>query len=100
MSKTIREAIQCVLKANAKPLSPKEIYDEIRRQGLYEFKVKDPIGVVRNQLRRNCDGVDQKNRSQLPIFGMSQDGRFRLLTYDPDNCNKTTSANPTNSKLG
>jgi hypothetical protein len=51
---TVADVIAQVLKANSKPMSAREIYDSIVAGNLYEFKSKDPFGIVRNQLSRHC----------------------------------------------
>ena len=51
---TIADAIFQVLKASSKPMSAREIYDSIVASKLYEFKSKDPFGIVRNQISRHC----------------------------------------------
>ena len=35
-------------------MSAREIYDSIVSGKLYEFKSKDPFGIVRNQISRHC----------------------------------------------
>jgi hypothetical protein len=51
---TVNDAIVLVLKASAKPMSAREIYDSIVAGKLYEFNSKDPFGIVRNQISRHC----------------------------------------------
>ena len=77
-AKTVREAIEVVLSQRQQALSLQEIYEEICRQKLYEFKAKDPIGVVRSQLKRNCEGAPVKNTATRAIFTKTDDGRFGM----------------------
>ena len=50
---TILEACTEVLRKAKRPLTAEEICSEIRRLGLYEFKAKDPLSIVRGTLRRH-----------------------------------------------
>ena len=77
--KAIHEVISEVLRTADGPLSSREIYDEIVRRGLYEFKAKDPANIVRGQLRRHCAGVKKSGGSGIDYFSMTDDGRFTLL---------------------
>ena len=51
---TVTDAIAQVLKSSYKPMSAREIYDSIVAGKIYEFKSKDPFGIVRNQISRHC----------------------------------------------
>ena len=51
---TVADVIAQVLKASSKPMSAREIYDSIVADKLYEFRSKDPFGIVRNQISRHC----------------------------------------------
>ena len=75
--KPIHAVISGVLRQAGKPMSAREIYDEIRNQGLYEFKAKDPASIVRNQLRRHCTNV--KGSGSVKYFRMASDGSFEIL---------------------
>ena len=77
--KAIHEVISEVLRAAGRPMSSREIYDEIVRCGLYEFKAKDPANIVRGQLRRHCVGVKKSGGSGIDYFSMTGEGRFALL---------------------
>ena len=77
--KAIHEVISEVLRTAGRPMSSREIYDEIVRLGLYEFKAKDPANIVRGQLRRHCVGVKKSGGSGIDYFRMTGDGRFALL---------------------
>lgn len=50
---TILDACTEVLAKSNDPLTAEQIYEEIRRRGLYEFKAKDPRSMVRGTLRKH-----------------------------------------------
>ena len=50
---TILDACADVLGKAEGPLTAEEIYDEIQRRGLYEFRAKDPLSIVRGTLRKH-----------------------------------------------
>lgn len=74
--KPIHEVISDVLRKAGKPMSAREIYEEITAQGLYEFNAKDPASIVRGQLRRHCENV--KGTGTVKHFRMAGDGLFEL----------------------
>lgn len=78
MAQTIRAAIVEVLHDAGQPLSVQAILERIQKRGLYEFKAKDPLGVVRNQLRRSCVGVDRKQLSETKHFQVNTNGEYSL----------------------
>lgn len=65
---TIIEAIVNVLRESSNPLSPKDIYDLIINRQYYTFGAKDPLGVVRGEIRKHCYGVDFPSASPRKIF--------------------------------
>ena len=67
---TIKEAVLKVLSYTKKPMTIKEIYDEIIKQGLYTFGAKNPINVLRNVIERACDntGYSEKYSVATPCF--------------------------------
>lgn len=65
---TIIEAIINVLKGHGKPLSHKDIYDRIINYKYYSFGAKDPVAVVRGEIRKHCYGVDFPSASPRKIF--------------------------------
>lgn len=50
---TILDACVRVLVESAEPLSSEEIYRRIREKQLFEFKARDPAGIVRAALRKH-----------------------------------------------
>lgn len=79
MAKTIRDAIVEVLADAGGPLGPQEILSRIQERGGYEFKAKDPLGVVRNQLRRHTVGVDRVRAPQEKAFRLCEGRQFMPL---------------------
>lgn len=75
---TISEAIQKVLADAAKPLTPSEIHEAIAQRSLYSFKAKSPQSIVRAQLRRHCEGIDNKNSSANKLFRSVAGDRYEL----------------------
>lgn len=75
---TISEAIQKVLADAAKPLTPYEVYAAIAQQSMYTFKAKSPQSIVRAQLRRHCEGIDNKNSSASKLFRNVAGDRYEL----------------------
>jgi len=65
---TINEAIIEILTSSYSALSHKEIHDEIEIKKLYHFKAKDPLSIVRRQLRRHCYGIDFPSASPHKIY--------------------------------
>jgi len=53
---TILDAAVEVLRASGKPMSVREIYDEIVRAGLYQFGAKHPRSVLSGTLRNHVKG--------------------------------------------
>ncbi|EBF4479511.1 restriction endonuclease, partial [Salmonella enterica] len=65
---TIIEAIVNVLKEHGKPLAHKVIYDCIINKNYYSFGAKDPVAVVRGEIRKHCYGIDFPSASPRKIF--------------------------------
>jgi restriction system protein len=57
---TVIEAALEVLRSANRPLTASEIFAEIQTRKLYAFAAKDPLNVLRAQLRRHCEGYDRK----------------------------------------
>jgi restriction system protein len=56
------------LKANGKPMGHIQIYDAIKKNQLFSFGAKDPVSVVRNQIRKHCFGLDFPSASPKKMF--------------------------------
>lgn len=67
-----------------RPMSASEIYESIKRQQLYNFKARDPLAIVRGQLRRYCAGVERRSGPVEKSFAMAADGKFTLLHRSPN----------------
>lgn len=50
---TIMDAVVQVMRRTARPMRPHEVFAEIEQGKLYEFRTRDPAGVVRTQMRRH-----------------------------------------------
>jgi restriction system protein len=75
---TIVEAIKAVLEDSGKPLTAKELYNAIVAQNLYDFKAKEPVGVVNGQIRRRCVGLDFPSASPVKFFKIVEGNRYAL----------------------
>ena len=76
---TIMEAALKVMKAANKPMTAQEIYDHIRKEQLFEFGAKDPISILKAQLRRNSLGFTGKSASNKPTLKQLDDKRYSAL---------------------
>ena len=65
---TIVEAVIKVLIGSNRPMTSKEVYDEIIEQQLYVFGAKDPIHVVDQQIRRSCVGLEFPTSTKVKRF--------------------------------
>lgn len=74
---TITQAARAVLQKHGRPMTVDEILEAIKREGLFEFKAKDPRGVLRKQLRRHTEGV--RVAGDVPkYFSVESNGRYML----------------------
>jgi hypothetical protein len=78
--RTIKEAIIAVLKDKGGEMTASEIYDEIVRKGLYTFMAKDPLAIVKTEIRRSAYGVELKKAHTTKVFKLREDGR---VSYQP-----------------
>ena len=76
---TIVESIKKTLKKSTTPLSVHQIYAEIERAKLYRFNTKDPLGVVRQQVRRHCEGLFFPSAMPNKYFFQAENGKYGLL---------------------
>lgn len=76
---TILEAAKAVMLANRMPMTAEEIYRAIRDQALYEFHSREPIGIVKRQIRRHCEGLNLSLAAPVKHFRMMANGRYELL---------------------
>ena len=66
--RTILESVEMVLSQTNKAMNYKEIYEEVARQGLYEFGAKTPEHVLHIEIRRHCVGIDFPTASPIKKF--------------------------------
>ena len=78
MKKSIHQVAVEVLQAAGTPMSAAEIYAVINEKNLYEFKAKNPEGVLRSQLRRHTRNIAVANRVKESVFTLDDDGRFAI----------------------
>jgi restriction system protein len=76
---TILEAALKVLKSSSKPMSAQAIYDQICKEGLFEFGAKDPLAILKAQLRRNSLGFTGKSASSKPTLKQLADKTYTTL---------------------
>lgn len=76
---TITEAIKQVIRANGAAMTAQEAYKAIVAAGLYEFHADNPAGIVLNQIRRHCEGLDFPSASSSKHFKLVGDGRYEPL---------------------
>ena len=76
---TIIEAALTVLKAANKPLSKEEIYAEICRGSLFEFKAQDPKSILNAQLRKNTQGFMGKSSAPKPLLRQLDDKKYQPI---------------------
>lgn len=72
IKETIIDAICQVLADHPEGLNPKEIYEAIIKDKLYEFKAVNPVSVLTIELRRHCVGVEMSAPAVLKIFKIVQ----------------------------
>lgn len=61
---TIIEAALEVLRSEKRPMTAEEVYDSIRKRSLYSFGARDPLSIVRAELRRHS--VDFTGKTKAP----------------------------------
>ena len=75
---TIAEAAREVLRRAERPMTVDEIYNEIIAVGLAEFKAAHPRSVLRNQIRRHCEGVPHASSTRAKYFVTADDNKYAL----------------------
>lgn len=70
---TILDACTEILGKARAPLTAEQIYEEIQRRGLYEFKAKDPCSIVRGTLRKHLRASQPQRVRQV------DSGRFEAV---------------------
>lgn len=77
---TIVEAIKQVMRDTGRPMTVDEVYRDIIEQGLYTFNADQPVQIVRNQIRRHCQGIDVPSASHTKHFVLHNDGTYTALS--------------------
>ena len=61
-------------------MTAREIYEAIAARELYEFKAKDPFGIVRNTLSKKSVENTHSCASKEKLFTRVDKARFALIT--------------------
>ncbi|MCF1489966.1 restriction endonuclease [Pseudomonas sp. AA27] len=77
--RTIVEAITEALTQSAECLSAHEIYEIIESNKFYTFNTKSPVGVVRQQVRRHCEGLSFPSAMPRKYFFQTASGKYGLI---------------------
>lgn len=78
---TIIEAVLTVMRSADRPLTSSEVLADITTKRLYEFGAKDPLSLVRAQMRRHCVGYERKVGASIRYFEKIDRDHFRLLDH-------------------
>lgn len=85
MSKTtISNAIIAVLKKGNRPLPVKEIYDQIVKWNLYEFKSTNPVNVISTEIRRHCQDSTQSAKRDILFVKLSNKSYWLINETIPE----------------
>lgn len=76
---TILEAAIKVLKSTNKPMTAQEIYEQICKEKLFSFGAKDPVAILKAQLRRNSLGFTGKSTNSKPSLKQHPDKTFTAI---------------------
>ncbi len=92
---TVLEAILKILEKESEPLSSKEFTRRIIVENLYSFNTPTPTSIVRNTLRRHCEGLEFASSRPVKYFyftGTRSSTLYGLLTSSSakNTSNKTT----------
>lgn len=69
---TIVGAIKKTLELVDRPLTHREIHEQIIANQLYIFGAKDPISLVRNKIRKHCIDLDFPSASPRKLFSIAK----------------------------
>ena len=81
-NRTIKQAIAEIMGMADRPMSVSEVYQAIIDNDFYAFKAEDPIGIVRSQIRRHCEGIHFSAASPTKHFVMIASGQYWLKGVD------------------
>lgn len=76
---TIIDAVKQVLQGAERPMTPGDVLMEIQRRALYPSKAKDPLGVLRAQMRRHTEGYDRPTAASAPCLKKIGKDLYALL---------------------
>ncbi|MEO8498785.1 MAG: winged helix-turn-helix domain-containing protein [Planctomycetota bacterium] len=80
MKKAIHQVAAKILAEQGQPMSVEQIYEIVVARGLYEFKAKSPMSVLRSQLYRHSNNDTSRNKAKVQSIEITADGRFKLLS--------------------
>jgi restriction system protein len=73
---TMLEAALTVLKKTNTPMSADEIYRHICQENLFTFSAKDPLSILKAQLRKNTLGFQGKSAANKPTLKQLENKKF------------------------
>lgn len=73
---TIYEAAKQVMRSAGKPLAPNEIHTLIVERRLYDFKARDPLGVLRSAIRSGTENIHNPSSKSIRHFRLVEGGKF------------------------
>ena len=73
---TIYEAAIQVMRDAGKPLALNEIYTLIMDRKLYDFKARDPFGVLRSTIRSRTENIHNPSSNTVRHFRLVEGGKF------------------------
>jgi restriction system protein len=76
---TMLEAALTVLRNANTPMSVDEIYTRICKENLFTFNAKDPISILKAQLRKNTLGFEGKSAVQKPKLKQLENKKLSLI---------------------
>lgn len=69
--RTILESVVIVLSESKEPLNYKEIFSQVVKRNLYEFRAKIPEHVLHVEIRRHCKGIEFPSAFPIKKFKIS-----------------------------
>ena len=78
-NKTIHGVVIEVLKSRSGKASLDEIVGDIVSKEMYSFKVKQPRAVIRQSIRRRCQGETRLDRAGTPLFNEVAPLQYELI---------------------
>lgn len=85
---TIVEAVEYVLLQENRAMTAEQIYRKIIEENLYSFPAKNPLSVVKWEIRRHCSNLEFATSSKVRLFSVVGVDKKQTL-YNLDN-GKTT----------